>query len=88
MNVSRRPATWRLVAMLVVGLALTATGALAQTQKLRVKLGPANIYERPRTSSDVVMVAPEGTILDVLGREDTWYWVLLPPDGNGQRRAG
>jgi hypothetical protein len=88
MNVSRRLATWRLVAMLVIGVALTATGAFAQTQKLRVKLGPANIYERPRTSSDVVMVAPEGTILEVLNREEAWFWVLMPPDGNGQRRSG
>ncbi len=88
MNVSRRPGAWRLVAMLVIGCTLTATGALAQTQRLRVKIGPANIYERPRTSSDVIMVAPEGTVLDVLSREDTWYWVLLPADGNGLRRAG
>jgi hypothetical protein len=91
MNVSRRPAIWRLAAMLVVVLLLAVPGAFAQTtqtQRLRVKIGPANVYERPRTSSDVVMVAQEGTILDVLGREDTWYWVLLPPDGNGQRRGG
>lgn len=88
MKVSRRPATWRLAATLVVVLLLAAPGAFAQTQKLRVKLGPANIYERPRTSSDIVMVAQEGTVLDVLNREETWYWVLLPPDGNGQRRSG
>ncbi len=88
MNVSRRLGAWRLVAMLVVGCALIATGAFAQTQRLRVKIGPANVYERPRTDSDVFMVAPEGTVLDVLGREGEWYWVLLPADGNGQRRAG
>jgi len=88
MNVSRRPAIWRLAAMLVVVLLLASPGAFAQTQKLRVKIGPANVYERPRTSSEVIMVAQEGTIFDVLNREDTWYWVLLPPDGNGLRRGG
>ncbi len=89
MNVSRRPAIWRLVAMLVVVLLLAVPGAFAQdTQRLRVKLGPANVYERPRTSADVLMVAQEGTIFDVLNREGTWYWVLLPPDGNGMRRGG
>ena len=88
MNVWRRPATWRLTATLAVVLLLAVPGAFAQTQKLRVKMGPANVYERPRTSADVVMVAAEGTIFDVLKREDTWYWVLLPPDGNGQRRSG
>ncbi len=88
MNVSRRLVSRRLVAMLVVGFVLAGASAFAQTQKLRVKLGPANIYERPRTSSDVVMVAAEGTILEVLTREDTWFWVYLPRDGNGQRRAG
>jgi len=88
MNVWRRPATWRLAATLVVVLLLGVPGAFGQTQKLRVKLGPANVYERPRTSSDVIMVAQEGTVFDLLSREDTWYWVLLPPDGNGQRRSG
>jgi hypothetical protein len=87
MNVWRRPATWRLAATLVVVLLLAVPGAFAQSQRLRVKIGPANVYERPRTSSDVLMVAPEGAILDVLGREETWYWVLLPGDGNGQRRG-
>jgi hypothetical protein len=53
-----------------------------------VKVGPANVYERPRTSSDVIMVAPEGAVLDVLKREGAWYWVYLPADPNGVRRAG
>lgn len=88
MKFSRRPASWRFVAMMVVLLLSAATGAFAQTRQLRVKTGPANVYERPRTSSDVVMVAQEGTVLEILGQEETWYWVLLPPDGNGQRRAG
>jgi len=53
-----------------------------------VKVGPANVYERPRTSSDVIMVAPEGMLLDVMKREGAWYWVYLPRDPNGTRRAG
>ena len=88
MNVSRRLVHWRLVALLVVVSALAAGTATAQTEQVRVKIGPANVYEKPRTSADVVLVAPEGMRLDVLKREDTWYWVVLPPDANGTRRDG
>jgi len=88
MNVSRRLANWRLVAMLVVVSALAGADAIAQTQNLRVKIGPANVYERPRTSSDVIMTVQEGTLLEVLKREDTWYWVMLPADTHGLRRGG
>jgi hypothetical protein len=88
MNVSRRLLIWRLVAMVMVVLALAAGTAIAQTEQVRVKFGPANVYERPRTSSDVILVAKDGMLLDVLKREDTWYWVVLPPDANGTRRDG
>jgi hypothetical protein len=88
MSVSRRLVYWRLVAMLVVVSALAAGTAIAQTEQVRVKVGPANVYDKPRTSSDVVLVAQEGMRLDVLKREDTWYWVVLPPDANGTRRGG
>jgi len=88
MSVSRRLVCWRLVAMLVVVSALAAGTAIAQTEQVRVKVGPANVYDKPRTSSDVVLVAQEGMRFDVLKREDTWYWVVLPPDANGTRRGG
>ncbi len=88
MNRKRRLASRRLVAMLVVVSALAAGTVFAQTMKVRVKVGPANVYDKARTSSDVVMTVQEGTVLDVLNRAGTWYWVLLPPDGNGVRRGG
>ncbi len=88
MNASRRLANWRLVAVLVVVSALAAADAIAQTQNARVKIGPANVYERPRTGSDVVATVQEGTILEVLKREETWYWVMLPRDVSGTQRAG
>lgn len=86
MNVSWRPVRWRLVAGLVVVWSLCAAAASAQT--VRVKIGPANVYERPRASSDVVTSVPEGTVLEVLQREGPWYWVLLPRDAHGTQRSG
>ena len=55
MNRSRRQACWRLVASVAIVSALTAGTVFAQTMQVRVKVGPANIYDRQRTSSDVVM---------------------------------
>ncbi len=83
---SRRPPRWRLVALLALAWSMAATSAFAES--VRVKGGPAEIYERPRKGSDVVMVAPEGTVLEVLQREGDWYWVVLPRDANGTPRSG
>ncbi len=88
MDVSRRLANWRLVAMLVAVCALAATSALAQGQRVRIKIGPTNVYEHPRPGSDVITTLPEGTVLEALKREGGWYWVVLPRDANGVRRAG
>jgi len=88
MSRSRRLAGWRLAAIAAIVSALTAGTVFAQTMQVRVKVGPANIYDKQRTSSDVVMTVAEGTVLDVLNRDRTWYWVLLPADGNGVRRGG
>jgi len=86
MSVPRRRVVGRLFVSVV--LAWMVSASLAYAQQARVKVGPANVYERPRTSSDVVIVVPEGTLLDVLKREGAWYWVYLPPDPHGTRRAG
>jgi hypothetical protein len=86
MNGSRRQRGWRLVAL--VGLVWTLAAASAFAENVRIKVGPANVYERPRTTSDVIMTVQEGIVLEVLSREGDWYWVVLPPDGNGTRRSG
>jgi hypothetical protein len=88
MSRSRRLAGWRLAAIAAIVSALTAGTVFAQTMQVRVKVGPANIYDKQRTSSDVVMTVTEGAVLDVLNRDRAWYWVLLPADGNGVRRGG
>lgn len=88
MNVSRRFGNWRLVAMLSVAWVLAAGLAWAEVDQIRVKVGPAPVYQRPQTSSAVMMTAPEGTVLEVIKRDGDWYWVVLPRDQYGTRRGG
>jgi hypothetical protein len=66
----------------------TVAAASGYAQGVRVKGGPASIYEHPRTSSEIIMTVPEGTVLDVLQRDGDWYWVVLPKDTQGTRRTG
>jgi opacity protein-like surface antigen len=39
-------------------------------------------------AGDVVATLPAGASVEVLGKEDNWYWVVLPPDQHGVRRSG
>jgi hypothetical protein len=83
---SARRATYLAIAALLV---LVAAGvAFAAPDTVRVKTGPAPIRERERASSAVLMTVPVGTVLEVLKRDEGWYWVMLPADANGIRRAG
>lgn len=86
MNGSRRPNFWRLVAL--TGLVWLVGATAGYAQAVRVKIGPATIYEKPRTSSDIVTTVAEGTVLEMIQRDGDWYWVILPRDTNGTRRGG
>jgi outer membrane protein OmpA-like peptidoglycan-associated protein len=54
------------------------------------------IMSRQYAKGDLVMTAPRGTVLEVIGTEGdlgrhlpaNWYWVVLPRDARGTRRAG
>lgn len=37
---------------------------------------------------EVLFEAEPGTILEVLDEEEQWFWVIVPPDAHGTRRAG
>ncbi len=74
--------------MLLTSLAVSPVLAQARAEQVRVKGVPATIYERPKESSDVIVIAQPGTILDVMQRQDDWYWVIVPADSNGTRRIG
>jgi len=85
-----------LVAACVAAL-LPATSALAQTGPLlRVTRDEVKIRATLRARGELLMMAPSGTILEVLHTdgdryrpdEDNWYYVLLPPDAWGTQRVG
>jgi hypothetical protein len=41
-----------------------------------------------RMAGDPITTLPAGTMVEVLDREDGWFWVMLPPDQNGTHRVG
>jgi hypothetical protein len=61
--------------VLVACLVLLPTLAVAETVRVKVKL--ANIRRAPDVESPVVTLAPQGTSLEVLGRDGEWYRVKL-----------
>jgi hypothetical protein len=65
-----------------------AAGTAMAGSSDRVVSTPVPVLEQPRRGADVVMIAQRGTVLEVVGRENEWCWVLLPPDQYGTRRAG
>jgi outer membrane protein OmpA-like peptidoglycan-associated protein len=78
------------VGALLAALSVPAAPASAQNPAyVRVAQGPVRIqewYRRP--DPQVLLVAETGTILAVLDKDDDWFWVVVPPDGHGTRRAG
>lgn len=81
---------------LIVGslatVALFAPGthqALAQTDaRIRIGSPTAKVVSRRQPGADVLLTASAGDGFEVLNREGDWYWVMLPPDAHGGRRAG
>ena len=48
-------------------------------ERVRVKTGHANVHMGPTTVNEVLVLAPRGTILPVLGRRGEWVQVGLSP---------
>jgi peptidoglycan-associated lipoprotein len=73
----------------VAALIVTAApaGAASPTQ-VRVVDRPAKIQVSCCAPAGVLSEAPPGTTLDVLRKDDGWYWVVLPRDGYGTRKGG
>jgi hypothetical protein len=71
-----------LIVLIVAGV------ASAGQDSVRVKAGSAPIHERERMGSQVLATVPAGTVLEVLRRDEGWFWVVLPADANGTRRVG
>ena len=81
---------------LVVGLAasvasVTVDGRLASAQVSTPALivnAETSVLSRPMARSDIVEVVQPETVLEVIGHEGDWDWVILPPDVNGTRHSG
>ena len=88
----RMPFNSAVGALLVVAVCVPAASAVAQTQTprhVRVVYGPAPIehwYRAP--ARDPLLEAEPGTTLEVLEKEKDWFWVIVPRDVHGTRRAG
>ena len=48
-------------------------------ERVRVKTGHANVHMGPTSTNEVLVLAPRGTILPVLGRRGEWVQVGLSP---------
>ncbi|MBI3048554.1 MAG: hypothetical protein HYY76_09630 [Acidobacteria bacterium] len=48
-------------------------------ERVRVKTGHANVHMGPTTVNEVIVLAPKGTVLPVLGRRGEWLHVGLSP---------
>jgi uncharacterized protein YgiM (DUF1202 family) len=48
-------------------------------ERVRVKVGHANVHMGPTTVNEVIVLAPKGTVLSVLGRRGEWVQVGLSP---------
>lgn len=81
---------------LVVGLAASIASVAVNSHIASAQVStPAlivnaetSVMSRPAAKSDVVEVVPPETILEVIGHEGDWDWVILPPDVNGTRHSG
>ena len=61
------------------------TGASAEAPKptgerVRVKVGHANIHSGPTSGNEVIVLAAKGTVLPVLAHRGEWVQVGLSPD--------
>jgi uncharacterized protein YgiM (DUF1202 family) len=72
--------------MALVGLSLAAA-SYAQTaagkatgERVRVPTSHANVHMGPNTTTQVLVLVPRGTVLNVLARDKEWVQVQLTPD--------
>jgi hypothetical protein len=55
-------------------------GSQAPKERVRVPTSHANIHMSAGSGSEVLVLAPKGTILTVLARKGEWIQVQLPPE--------
>ena len=57
-----------------------ASSSQAPPERVRVPTSHANIHMGPNTTTEVLVLAPRGTMLTVVGRDREWVQVQLPPE--------
>lgn len=55
-------------------------GSQAPKERVRVPTSHANIHMSAGSGSEVLVLAPKGTVLTVLARKGEWIQVQLPPE--------
>ena len=82
---------WVLILALVLPVGALAQGRGGQGQpaaakappptgeQVRVRVGHANVHMGPTTVNEVIVLAPRGTVLPVLGRRGEWVHVGISP---------
>lgn len=75
--------------LVVVALASPRSAAAQVPGHVRVVGGSARIQEWYRLPEPGILAVVEaGTVLEVLDKEDGWFWVVAPRDAHGTRKGG
>ena len=79
-----------LVAALIAsaGLLAWAPAASAELVMVRVVGDNVTVKSRPSRIADTLATPQADTVLEVLDKEGSWFWVLIARDNHGTQRAG
>ena len=79
-----------LVAALIAsaGLLAWAPAASAELVMVRVVGDNVTVKSRPSRMADTLAKPQADTVLEVLDKEGSWFWVLIARDNHGTQRAG
>ena len=77
------------VSWLAVGLIASAASASAdEIVKVRVVGEKVTVVSRPARNASVLARPEADTVLEVLSKEGSWFWVLLARDNHGTQKVG
>ena len=62
------------------GTAVPAPADAKVLAQVRVPTSHANIHSGPSTGNEVLVLAPQGTVMPMVGRRGEWVQVLLAPE--------
>ena len=80
---------FRRVVLVVMFVGASGVVAWCQTPgRVRVVNTAKIIRWLPKVPSDTLLTVEPGTDLEVVDRQDDWFWVVTPPDAVGSRRVG